>query len=246
MYNTSIKSPAPIPRGSVQDFLFVIIYIYMDKKERVQIYIDGGNFYHLVLKKLQIDSLDFLFDKFAEFLVGERKLVIWGKRYYTGTVREIEGDKYSKKKMSEQTKLFTGLKKGSWEMKTSKLRTRLERVVIDQRSLNHKELLKKGVKYVEFKRMREKGIDVKLAVDLIIGAMDDKYDTAILVSSDTDLTPAIDTVINRFGKKIEYIGFSILDEDNSDKSVKPSPTLIRVSSISRVFVANDIIKFKIS
>jgi uncharacterized LabA/DUF88 family protein len=33
---------------------------------------------------------------------------------------------------------------------------------------------------------------------MIIGAMDDRYDTAILISSDTDLIPAIDIVVKRF------------------------------------------------
>jgi uncharacterized LabA/DUF88 family protein len=37
----------------------------------------------------------------------------------------------------------------------------------------------------------EKGVDVKIAVDLLVGAYEDHYDTAILLSSDTDLIPAI-------------------------------------------------------
>jgi len=32
------------------------------KKERVQIFIDGGNFYHLVLKKFDVGENDFSFD----------------------------------------------------------------------------------------------------------------------------------------------------------------------------------------
>jgi len=48
-----------------------------------------------------------------------------------------------------------------------------------------------GKKVLVFK---EKGIDVKLATDLIVGAVDNKYDTAIVVSSDGDLVPAIDWV----------------------------------------------------
>ncbi len=215
----------------------------MSNKERIQVYIDGGNFYHLVLKKLNIDSLDFSFDKFIEFLVGERSLELLGKRYYVGTLREIEGDTYSKKAMSEQTRLFAKLEKGHWHKKTSKLRTRIEKVVIDQRTLNYKELQRKGVKEVQFTRMREKGIDVKLAVDLMIGAMDDRYDTAIIISSDTDLSPAIDLVRNRFNKKIEYIGFSIEDKYNKNNNTKPSQNLIRRSDISRVLVKEDITRF---
>jgi len=54
---------------------------------------------------------------------------------------------------------------------------------------------------------KEKGTDVKIAVDLVIGAADNYYDTAILVSSDTDLIPAIRYVKYR-KKKLEYVGFA--------------------------------------
>ncbi len=40
--------------------------------ERVSIYIDGGNFYHLVLKKLNTDELSIDYEKFATFLAGTR------------------------------------------------------------------------------------------------------------------------------------------------------------------------------
>jgi archaellum component FlaG (FlaF/FlaG flagellin family) len=40
--------------------------------DRISIYIDGGNFYHLVIKKLGIDENDFDFDSFASILVDGR------------------------------------------------------------------------------------------------------------------------------------------------------------------------------
>lgn len=57
------------------------------------------------------------------------------------------------------------------------------------------------------KDYKEKGVDVKLAVDILDMAYQDKYDTAIIVSSDTDLIPAIIRA-KELGKKIEHIGFS--------------------------------------
>lgn len=56
-------------------------------------------------------------------------------------------------------------------------------------------------------KIREKGTDVKIAVDLVVGAFENKYDTAILVSSDTDLIPAI-RYLRHKKKKLEYVGFS--------------------------------------
>jgi len=214
-----------------------------NKKERVQIFIDGGNFFHLALKKLGIGENDFSFNGFANFLANGREIVSMGKRFYVGTVREQVGDPRSKKAMSKQTKLFTTLKTTGWEIKTSKLRTRIERIKIDGRVVNHEELRRKGVNEIEIRTTREKGIDVKLATDLIVGAVDDRYDTAIIVSSDSDLVPAIDWIRIKRNKKVEYIGFSILDEKDERNTTKPLQTMISRTDIQRILVASDLKEF---
>ncbi|MDD4358428.1 MAG: NYN domain-containing protein [Candidatus Pacebacteria bacterium] len=211
------------------------------KKEKVQIFIDGGNFYHLVLKKLNIQEDYFPFDEFAHFLANGREIT--SKRYYVGTVREKEGDERSKERMSRQTRLFAFLKNNHWEIKTSKLRIRNEKIKIDDRVKNYEELKKKGVHEIEIETMREKGIDVKLATDLIVGAIDNKYDTAILVSSDSDLVPALDWIRERKRKKIEYIGFSIVDKKEKNKSTRPLLAMIRCTDIQRVLIESDLKQF---
>lgn len=208
--------------------------------DRVDIFIDSGNFYHLVLKKLSLKELDFNFEAFANFLAIKRKIVADGKRFYVGTVREKQDGHENKKAMENQTRLFSELQKNHWCIKTSKLRTRNEKIKIDDRVKNYREILKKGILEIEYQKSREKGIDVKLAVDLMAGAIDDRYDTAIVVSSDTDLVPAIDWVRKRFHKKIEYIGFSI--PNNSD-STRPTKTMIFNSDIQRVLIESDIRPF---
>ncbi len=42
---------------------------------------------------------------------------------------------------------------------------------------------------------QEKGIDVQIAVDLIHAAFTQTYDALVLFSSDTDLLPALETVV---------------------------------------------------
>ncbi|MGI9119704.1 MAG: NYN domain-containing protein [Acidimicrobiales bacterium] len=49
---------------------------------------------------------------------------------------------------------------------------------------------------------REKGIDVLIALAMILGAMRDAFDVAVLVSADTDLVPALETV-GQLGKRCE-------------------------------------------
>lgn len=43
----------------------------------------------------------------------------------------------------------------------------------------------------------EKGIDVQLAIDFVVAALDGRFDTGIIFSADTDLKPAIETVLGR-------------------------------------------------
>lgn len=210
---------------------------------RVSIYIDGSNFYHLVLKKLGLDETQFDFEKFTIFLANGRVIPDMCKRFYTGTVREKEGDMRSKKAMSKQTFLFTSLKNNKWEIKTSKLKKRVEEIIIDNRVVDYENLLKLGIKKIKTERLREKGIDVKLATDLIVGAVDNKYDTAIIISSDSDLIPAIDWVRHRMKKTIEYIGFSIPDEANPENSTNPLISLIARTDIKRTLVKSDLQPF---
>ncbi|MBI5152864.1 MAG: NYN domain-containing protein [Parcubacteria group bacterium] len=203
--------------------------------ERISVYIDGGNFYHLVIKKLGIEENDFDFDAFANLLIDGRTSGESCKRFYKGSVREKEGDLHSKELMSKQTKLFTVLQKNGWDIKTSKLRTRIEELVIDTRVFEYQKLKKIGIEKIHTERMREKGIDVKIATDLLVGAFDDKYDTAILVSSDSDLVPAIDWVRNRMKKKVEYIGFSIPNMEDPKKATKPLMMMFSKTDVQRVF-----------
>lgn len=51
--------------------------------------------------------------------------------------------------------------------------------------------------------VREKGIDVLLALTMVDGAMSDLFDVAVLFSADTDLLPAAEAV-QRLGKRCEF------------------------------------------
>jgi uncharacterized LabA/DUF88 family protein len=49
----------------------------------------------------------------------------------------------------------------------------------------------------------EKGVDVALAVDMLTLAFKDRYDVAVLVSSDADYKHAIETIKFETGKQVE-------------------------------------------
>lgn len=139
---------------------------YMPTKERVAIYIDGSNFYHY-LKDAEISfpkGRRFDFKVCTDFLIGDKECV--SKRYYTGVFRNIDNSSKSKELVSGQQKFLSEIEKDGF-------------------------IIKRGKIMYGSRKTREKGTDVKIAVDLIIGAIDNLYDTAILVSSDTDLIPAL-------------------------------------------------------
>lgn len=207
---------------------------------RVSIHIDGANFYLLALKPFGIKDASFDYENFVFMLANGRNIAPHGKRFYIGTVPEKEGDIKSKEAVSRQTSLFTRFRDGGWELKTSIHKRKIETIFVDDRVDDWENLQKKGVASFTFERYREKGIDVKLATDLIVGAVDDQYDTALVVSSDTDLIPAIDWVRSR-GKKVEYVGFSISHPTDPKKDIKPTIAMVdRTDAPSRILIERDI------
>ncbi len=82
-------------------------------------------------------------------------------------------------------------------------------------------------------RFQEKGVDVRIAVDMVVDACDNKAQKLVLVSSDTDLLPAIQNVISR-GKSVVYVGFS----DKLTKAIVVTATetqIIRDAEIIRAY-----------
>ncbi len=152
-----------------------------DQKEKcVAIFIDGGNFFRKIRHgNLIPKGTRFDYSKFCQFLARERGIA--SKNYYIGIVRNYDQSDKSQKMVESQQKLLSGLENEGFEIKRG-------RVVYDN-------------------KIREKGVDVQIAIDLVIGAVENNYDTAIIVSSDTDLIPAIRYVKTR-GKSVEYVGFS--------------------------------------
>lgn len=49
--------------------------------------------------------------------------------------------------------------------------------------------------------VREKGIDVQIAIDMVLGALERRYDVAVLMSNDNDLVPALEAVL-RIGQML--------------------------------------------
>lgn len=151
-------------------------------REKVAVYIDANNFFgYLKDKEIGLaKGIKFDYSRFVDWLVKDRKLI--SKRYYVGIAKNKDNTEKSKQIVEGQQKFLAKIENEGFKIKPG-------RVVYDNG------------------KIREKGTDVKIAVDLVVGAADDIYDTAILISSDTDLIPAVNYVKYK-KKKLEYIGFS--------------------------------------
>lgn len=173
-------------------------------KQRCLILIDGSNFY-FKLKDLKLGNLlQFDFYKFARFLARSENVV--GSRYYVGRIRQ-DGTVRTDKMLANQQKLLIALR-------------------------NHKFNYSLGYLLKSDGVFHEKGVDVQIAVDMLVAAYENKCDRIIFVSSDTDLTPAIKKAQSK-GKIVEYIGFAH----------KPSVAMVRFCKRSRLLAKEDILPY---
>ena len=147
------------------------------------VFIDGSNFY-FKLKQLSAGLgrkpvlLDFDFRRFASWLAATDDLA--GVRYYIGAVKQ-DGSEKAKRLYADQQRLFRKLQRQGVE-------------IVPGHLIRHPD-----------RTFHEKGVDVRLAVEMIRLAREDRYDRAYLLSSDTDLVPAVEEV-RSFGKQVQYVG----------------------------------------
>jgi len=177
--------------------------------KRVAIYIDGSNFYYR-LRQLGFSNLTrFNYRGFADWLLREREAISY--RYYIGVVR-VKADESS--------------------IKAETLRKEQQRLFAHLTSPAQDFVIKQGYLMENDGVYHEKGVDVKLSVDLLVGAYENLYDVAIIISSDTDLIPAIRKV-KHLNKEVEYIGFAN----------RPSLALQRYATISRLLIKEELEPF---
>lgn len=169
---------------------------------KTTVVIDGSNFYH-GCKHLcpDIHLTNFNYRKLVEGISRKDATIL----YCVGEIKKVFGDKKSEQMYAQQQSLFYSLEK--------------------QNILIYKGfMLKNDGKY------HEKGVDVKIAVEIVAGALKNKYDECYLFSSDTDIIPAIEEAKN-VGKKIIYVGFekrlSRAMVKNCSKTIAISEKVIR-------------------
>ena len=148
-----------------------------EKDERVMIFIDGSNLYHSLKKYFNRTDLDL--GKFSQKMLEKRRLVrIY---YYNAKV----GQAQEPERYLEQQKFFNSINSIPY------CELRLGRLVYNN--------WPSASPY-------EKGVDVRLATDMITHSFKNNYDTSILVAGDNDFVSALQAVKDN-GKNVDVALF---------------------------------------
>lgn len=160
------------------------------------LFIDGRNFIGKLKEILDPENkkdIDFsiynftgLFDKVLSGIKIDKKMF-----YISRLVRDERTKEKSEKLIEAQRNLKNNLEKQNIEV----IFAGWVRANVNKCPKGHEMLV-----------FKEKGADVKIAVDMISWSCDKKLDTAIIASSDSDLQPAIKELKDRGTKRI-YLGF---------------------------------------
>jgi len=152
---------------------------------RAMVFVDGNNFYFKLrdLTTLTIGGYvslrGFDFMGFSQWLSQPSQLI--EVRYYIGAMKRQRNNEKSEKMFSDQQRLFAHLQQQDIRITLGQL-------------IQHPD-----------KTFHEKGVDVRLAIEMVRFAREDRYDLAFLVSSDTDLVAAVEEV-KSLGKSVHYVG----------------------------------------
>ena len=146
------------------------------KQKRVAIYIDGSNFYFSVKNKFNC-KVDI--EKFCKKLAKDKLLI--KIKYYIAPIEQLNNPEMYAKQQS----FFDNLRK-------------IKSLVIVFGRLEKRK--REGETYYV-----EKATDVNLALDIVLDAQGDIYDEAYLISNDGDFSGAVKAIIERFGKKVNYV-----------------------------------------
>jgi len=225
--------PSGLPDGG---FSFIVHGIVIVK--RAYVFIDGSNLYHRVKSVAEhfhketgqeYGTADFDFSGFCDSLKGETE--IKSIKYYVGIVRRIrEGSQdeitKSEKMYAAQQRLISHLESAGIELRYGKL------------------LKYPGGVY------HEKGVDVQLSVEMIRFARNDDYDVAYLLSSDSDLIPAVKEV-KKIGKEVVYMGVKKIPTPEEQKRLEElnrdpfaiSYGLMRTASDNKIVEKEEVIPF---
>jgi len=155
------------------------------QKERVQVYIDGFNLYFGMLEA-KLDNCKWLNLKSLALQLLEPNQTLVGIKYFTSRVSN------NSEKQKRQSTYIEALETIGVKIYYGKYQS------------GTIECHRCGNVWACY---NEKMTDVNLATQMLIGAYQDQYDTAMLISGDSDLVPPIREIHSLFANKRVFVAF---------------------------------------
>lgn len=145
---------------------------------RVAVYIDGQNLFNAVKEAFGYSFPNYDIKKLSQEVCNTNNWVVDKIYFYTGLPdRSVDPGRYQ-----------------FWTSKLAAMGSRGIKTFSRQlRYSNQRVVLSNGNTTTTLVG-REKGIDIRLALDIVKGALNDEYDVAVIFSQDQDLTEAVEEV----------------------------------------------------
>jgi uncharacterized LabA/DUF88 family protein len=145
---------------------------------RIKIFIDGFNLYHVLDNHREYHQYKWLdFSKLASLFIKRDEQIV-GINYFTALATWNPGK-------VERHKIFI-----------TALRSRSIKVIYGQFQKVTKRC--RGTCGEKYETHEEKKTDVNIAIDILKSAVLDEYDTAMIISADSDLIPVVEAVRELF------------------------------------------------
>lgn len=178
----------------------------MPEQRTVRGYVDGFNLYKGALANSPHKWLDLA--ALCDRLAGER---VDRVAYCTATLVDLPGNPSARTRQQAYLRALGGNPRIDVFMgKFSRRTPRLHRIPDPQCECCTGVIARRKCaccngRTIQVIKFEEKGSDVQLAVQLVKDASFDLYETAIVISNDSDLQPAIDAVEHHMGKRVMVV-----------------------------------------
>lgn len=160
---------------------------------RIYVYIDGHNLYNDLTRRLRGRGKWLDFETLADSIAGDRVQKIW---YFTSPVVSLDGDVGP---VQRQRVFLAAVRR---MRRVEKVDGFMKREPKDMYRVRRFPWQRKRVRVWVAK---EKGSDVNLATQLVSDAALDRFDTAFVVSNDSDFARPIAAVANEFKKDVRIV-----------------------------------------
>ena len=212
------------------------------QKRKVNVYVDGFNIYHNIKNiwhKDEYKRLD-LYSLCLQFITKDQEL--WEIFYFTAYTSRNKG------KLEKQKKYIRALSHSSvkiilWSYRkvTRQFIDIMPILVFKLRFFLPKPIKDKLIPLkLKYQTYEEKKTDVNIAVKLVEDAFKNKFDDAIIISGDSDITPAIISIKNNFPKKKCIILLPVKAKWKNIQKVAHKALFIKEKNIKRSIFPNQI------